>query len=257
MLDDVLKLNENKILELTKGEDVGVIGIRCEDNFPLCYVNDNLTKMLGYKDSKEIASLTSIIHKDDICRLKEEHKNTKIYEDAVSNACYRMIKKDGTYIWVLARTNVFKTFDNKFMLFSAINKIDDFVSKFEELSYLDTFSQTAFENIPGGYYRCSIDDGYPFLYLSERFYQMTGWTKEEIQSEFDNEFVNMLHPDDRTIACQYQELIRQESSEIINATYRIKVKNGYTWVSDACRLVKVEDDTFIQGSLTDITVRKL
>lgn len=253
MLDDVLKLNENKILELTKGEDVGVIGIRYEENFPLCYVNDNLTKMLGYKDSKEIVSLTNIIHKDDICRLKEEHKNTKIYEDTISNATYRMIKKDGSCIWVLARTNVFKTFDNKFMLFSAINKLDDFVSQFEELSYLDTFSQTAFENLPGGYYRCCTDEGYPFIYLSERFYQMTGWTKEEIQSKFNNEFINMLHPDDKVIAGQYQELIKEESSEVINTTFRIKVKNGYTWVSDACRLVKVEDDTFFQGSLTDIT----
>lgn len=33
----------------------------------------------------------------------------------------------------------------------------------------------------GGYYRCSAKDGYPFLFLSDNFLDILGWTKKEIE----------------------------------------------------------------------------
>ena len=31
----------------------------------------------------------------------------------------------------------------------------------------------------GGYHRCSLEDGYPFLYVSLKFLEMLGWSKKE------------------------------------------------------------------------------
>ena len=30
----------------------------------------------------------------------------------------------------------------------------------------------------GGYHRCSLEDGYPFLYVSLKFQEIFGWSKE-------------------------------------------------------------------------------
>ncbi len=38
----------------------------------------------------------------------------------------------------------------------------------------------------GGYHRCSLEDGYPFLYVSLKFQEIFGWSKEEIETRFDN-----------------------------------------------------------------------
>ena len=32
----------------------------------------------------------------------------------------------------------------------------------------------------GGYHRCSLEDGYPFLYVSLKFQEIFGWSKEEM-----------------------------------------------------------------------------
>lgn len=47
------------------------------------------------------------------------------------------------------------------------------------------------------YHRCSMSEGYPFLYMSSNFLNLVGWSREEIESEFDNKLWNMIHPADR------------------------------------------------------------
>ena len=43
----------------------------------------------------------------------------------------------------------------------------------------------------GGYHRCSLEDGYPFLYVSLKFQEIFGWSKEEIETRFDNKLMNI------------------------------------------------------------------
>ena len=43
-----------------------------------------------------------------------------------------------------------------------------------------------------GYYRCSADEGYPFLFMSDDFLNTLHWTQKEIETKFDNKLVNMF-----------------------------------------------------------------
>ena len=48
-----------------------------------------------------------------------------------------------------------------------------------------------------GYYRCSVDEGYPFLFMSDDFLNTLHWTQKEIETEFDNKCLpesNILPP---------------------------------------------------------------
>ena len=124
--------------------------------------------------------------------------------------------------------------------------------KLEEKNML---SQATIDNIPGGYHRCSLEEGHPFLYISNRFLAILGWTREEIRTIFDNKFDNMLHPDDRNLSSDYVARIldtRGHGSEK-DQIYRLLGKDGYHWVTDATTLVKSGNQTFFQGNITDFT----
>ena len=129
-----------------------------------------------------------------------------------------------------------------------------FIDKGERM-LADISSETSeFENMPGGYHECAIEEGCPFLYVSDRFCEMLGWTRKEIEAEFDNKFINMLHPEDAGAAERYANSLNQSPHEnAVDAIFRMRGKNGYIWVSDSISLVTAGDETFYRGALADIT----
>lgn len=106
-----------------------------------------------------------------------------------------------------------------------------------------------------GYYRCSADEGYPFLFMSDDFLNTLHWTQKEIETEFDNKLVNMLHPEDKIRLDKNRDLLREQYKvgSCQNVIFRLKGKDGYHWVSD-CYLALKQDSTFVfQGNITDVT----
>ena len=112
--------------------------------------------------------------------------------------------------------------------------------------------------MPGGYHRCSLEEGRPFLYIGDRFLAILGWTREEIKTIFDNKFDNMLHPDDRNLSADYTTSILDTCGHGFpqDQIYRLLGKDGYHWVTDATTLVKSGNQTFFQENITDFVKAK-
>ena len=89
----------------------------------------------------------------------------------------------------------------------------------------------------GGYHRCSLEDGYPFLYVSLKFQEIFGWSKEEIETRFDNKLMNMVHPEDRNL-------------DLFHSVFRLLGKDGYHYVSES---VEKEGDSILHGHISDMT----
>lgn len=89
----------------------------------------------------------------------------------------------------------------------------------------------------GGYHRCSLEDGYPFLYVSLKFQEIFGWSKEEIETRFDNKLMNMVHPEDREM-------------DLFNSVFRLLGKDGYHYVSES---VEKEENSILHGHISDVT----
>ena len=89
----------------------------------------------------------------------------------------------------------------------------------------------------GGYHRCSLEDGCPFLYVSLKFQEIFGWSKEEIETRFDNKLMNMVHPEDREI-------------DLFNSVFRLLGKDGYHYVSES---VEKEGNSILHGHISDVT----
>lgn len=130
-----------------------------------------------------------------------------------------------------------------------------FVERHKKLEEQNMLSQATIDNIPGGYHRCSPEEGHPFLYISDRFLAILGWTREEIKTKFHNKFDNMLHPDDRNLSAKYTARILDTCGHGFtqDQIYRVLGRDGYHWVTDATTLVKSGNQTFFQGNITDIT----
>lgn len=89
----------------------------------------------------------------------------------------------------------------------------------------------------GGYHRCSLEDGYPFLYVSLKFQEIFGWSKEEIETRFDNKLMNMVHPEDRSL-------------DLFHSVFRLLGKDGYHYVSES---VEKEGNSILHGHISDMT----
>ena len=241
------------------GETRGLIGGYCEDEFPVCYANEGMARMLGYDAVEELieaidGKVINTIHPDDREQVIKDIGD-EYYEGLTYETTYRMPRKDGSWFWTVDKGKVMRTEDGKLAIISACYDMTSFVERHKKLEEKNMLSQATIDNIPGGYHRCSLEEGHPFLYISNRFLAILGWTREEIRTIFDNKFDNMLHPDDRNLSSDYVTRIldTRGHGSAKDQIYRLLGKDGYHWVTDATTLVKSGNQTFFQGNITDFT----
>ena len=108
-------------------------------------------------------------------------------------------------------------------------------------------------DLPGGYYRCAVTDKYEFLYVSQGFLDMLGYTREELKSLYNDEFVRMLHPDD--VAFVKDESDHTILREHVDYTpFRVRHKNGnYLYVVEQSQLTDRFGGLSWQSIIIDIT----
>ena len=241
------------------GETGGMIGGYCENEFPVYYANEEMARMLGYDAVEEMVEaidgkVINTIHPDDREQVIKDIGD-EYYEGLTYETTYRMPRKDGSWLWTVDKGKVIRTEDGKLAIISACQDMTSFVERHKKLEEQNILSQATIDNIPGGYHRCSLEEGHPFLYISDRFLAILGWTREEIKTIFDNKFDNMLHPDDRNLSSDFVIRILDTCGRgsTKDQIYRLLGKDGYHWVTDATTLVKSGNQTFFQGNITDIT----
>ena len=241
------------------GETRGLIGGYCEDEFPVYYANEEMARMLGYDAVEEMVEaidgkVINTIHPDDREQVIKDIGD-EYYEGLTYETTYRMPRKDGSWFWTVDKGKVIRTEDGKLAIISACQDMTSFVERHKKLEEQNMLSQATIDNIPGGYHRCSLEEGHPFIYISDRFLAILGWTREEIRTKFHNKFDNMLHPDDRNLSSDYVTRIldTRGHGSAKDQIYRLLGKDGYHWVTDATTLVKSGDQTFFQGNITDFT----
>ncbi|MEG0177515.1 diguanylate cyclase [Anaerorhabdus sp.] len=117
---------------------------------------------------------------------------------------------------------------------------------------LENFSS----QVPGGAHQCLNDEFFTFKTYNDGFLSITGYSKEELTTLFDNKFINMIHPDDRArILKESKEQLK--NSNDIEIEYRIIQKSGKPiWILDKGRLTKNENENSFYCILIEISDRK-
>ncbi len=244
-----------------------IIGGYCETDFPLFYVNDNMAAMLGYDNIDEFRAaidgmVINTVHPDDremVAKdIGENYQPGDIYE-----TIYRMPRKDGSWIIIINKGKVIQIENGRLAIISACSDMSNFMKRQSEIAMQnaemlrkDYFVTAMMENMPSGYHRCEAKKGCPFIFIGKHFENIVGWTKEEIEVEFDNLYVNLIWPEDVAVIKTYEDMLGMIGSGNSYSTdiYRIKRKGGgYRWVLDSTMFVDLGEDSFFQATLADIT----
>lgn len=241
----------------------GMIGSYFEEDFPLYFANHAMVRLLGYTDYPEFETAVSgkvihMIHPQDretvarnlisLGRPGEEFTTT-----------YRVLRKDGDWFWALLKGRVVEAEDGRLAMINACTDITETITTQHRLMETNAVllrqnQELHFLNhdMPGGYHRCADTEGFRFLYVSEQFLNLFGYTREEIVKQFDNQLLNMVHPEDRPLVLQGTQYLRQ-MKEDYPMEFRMQSKQGYIWVIDQSRYMKNEKWMFWQGVVTDVT----
>ncbi len=253
--------NKSIIFELSSESEGGTIGGYCEEGFPIYCANKKIAQMLGYSTVEELVAgiegkVSNTIHPDDMEKVVKDLNNGNFYEGMTYKTTYRMPKKDASWFWTVDKGKVIKAEDGRLAIISICTDMTGFIDQYSELEKQNNLSKITLENMPGAYHRCAMTEGFPFIYVTDRFLKLFGWTRQELKTNFNNKFMSMIHPEDKKLIKSYVERIKKSfgTNEIADEIFRMKSRQGYIWVSDATSLVKTDGGTyFYQGTLTDIT----
>lgn len=221
----------------------GLIGGYIEDGFPLYFINDQLLEHLGYtydEFARETKGMVDNgIHPDDRDYVAETVTEAFRHSDRYE-VTYRMLKKDGSYIWVLDRGRRTVTDEGRDAIVSIIVDVTESRELHERLrrsvdsleaknAELETFYQTVFS----GFAKLADDPGYSIVYANDQFFQIFGYGRDEVRDLLGNQAILLFHPDS----------VRATDTEIRSRGGRFSVKfrcatkgGGSVWLRmDACR----------------------
>lgn len=183
---------------------------------------------------------------------KEYQKILRMFEEARRNrqdgteGDVRRQRADGTDIWLHMRIFFLREQDGHTIYYSSISDATDRYKKNQVLKQQNEVLRFLNNDMPGGYYRHENNEDCDFIYISQRFLDIFGYTREEITEQFHDKFVNMIHPDDRILLRQSLEALAQNGGNY-SQPYRMRSKNGYIMVMDQSRLVEYDGHEFFQG----------
>lgn len=241
----------------------GMIGGYCEEGFPLYFANEEMIKLLGYDDYDEFSEaihglVINTIHPDDRGQVSKD-LGDQYYVGLEYTTTYRMPKKDGTWFWTMDKGRVVEAEDGRLAIVSACTDISDIMNRVQELTdynkvLLEENQEFEFfyNQLPSGYHRCANTPDFDFLYISNRFLEIFGYTREEIKELFDNKYINMVHPDDRDVINGGVKRVRK-TNKTLTFEYRMKAKDGYIWVIDQTSHTNYHGTLYYQGVVLDVT----
>ncbi len=245
---------------ITEHDKAGLLGGYCEPDFPFFYANEQMARMLGYESVAELVDgidgkVSNTIHPEDMAQVLKD-LGPNLYEGLVYQTTYRMPRRDGTWFWTVDQGKVIRTEDGRLAIISRCSDMSDFLAQQRELEAENLFSTAMLETMPGGYHRCDpTTEGYEFLYLSDRFLAILGWTRDEIRTRFDNKFANLIHPDDIPLTVEYVNRLSTAPKGTVHQDilYRLLGRDGWHWVTDATIFVETARKPILQGFISDVT----
>ncbi|GAA61419.1 hypothetical protein P20652_3296 [Pseudoalteromonas sp. BSi20652] len=112
-------------------------------------------------------------------------------------------------------------------------------------------------NIPGIIYRCTFDDTWVMLYLSEQTLEVTGYTPDELTNNKVLSFFCLMHKHDKTeVEIEIRKCIQAKKSWSVE--YRLIDKSGaLRWVHDRGQAIynAKNEVIYLDGFILDITER--
>lgn len=196
-------------------------------DLPIQQLNERIKGIEQYMYPEDVEMFHDLLEK-----AAEDHLNG-------AKGVIRVYRPNGTLRWIDQQIYFLSEDDQGKHFYSACQDVT-------ELQFINT-------ELPGGFFRCSLDEKNTFQYLSPNFLAMVGFTEAEIREEFDNSLAAMLYPEDL-------EILKRRVPEV-NAglyapsePYRIRHKaNGYMYVVMQSINMDLSGEVCLMSVATDVT----
>ena len=165
----------------------------------------------------------------------------RAYQDRLNGAkgIVRVYKPNNAMVWISLKV-YFLEEDSRGRRFCAS------AQDVTELQYINV-------NLPGAYFRCAESGGFAFHYISRNYLELTGYSLEEIRTQFQNQLLQMVHPKDRDLLISEAEDQARGSLAQVRP-FRIRRKQGdYIYCAAQGRLTDLFGAPCWQCMLIDVT----
>ncbi|MTI39598.1 PAS domain-containing protein [Fulvivirga lutimaris] len=224
------------------------------------YVSPAVFKIVGYKPEELIGKDPySFIHPDDQERVLHELHQPVLKGNTANNVQYRVVKKDGAYIWLDTYMSSIK--DDEGTIVSMISGSRDVTETVEaqlQLKESEERFRAIADNMPGVVYQCLNDEKFTMSYLNEEVESLTGYSREEFLANEIN-FVELYHADDKDKVFKEVEaaLKKHEPYQLSYRLYNKKLKD-YIWVEEFGQGVFEDQELrYLEGVILNIHESKL
>jgi PAS domain S-box-containing protein len=200
------------------------------------YVSDNVS-IFGYTPFEFYRGrklFSSLIHSDDIAEVERATREAVTQNADELSIDYRITGKNGGIHWVEERTHIQRDASGNVLYFEGVitdcseRKSAELRLKESELRY-----ELAMLGSSAGVWDW-FDIAYDSQWWSERFYEMIGYTPQELPAGL-NSFQSILHPEDRAATDKrVQEHFKLRKPFVTE--YRLRTKDhGYHWFLASAR----------------------
>ncbi|MEF9941928.1 MAG: PAS domain-containing protein [Lachnospiraceae bacterium] len=240
-------LNEMKATLMNLSLPIGVAIIEESPELKILYTNEMFTKMLGFDDMEDFIktyqhSAWKCIYFEDLQRLQEAAPTRiGIYEPY--EVSYRVVKKDGSILWVNQNSQHMLDENGVELIFAYYTDIT--TQKQQEAAILAGAQkyESLVNSIPGGVGMYQLNETFTPIFISGRVYELCGMTREEYVDATRNSTLDVFHPDDRQGIIKAVEKARKENNKF-EYTHRVRQKDGsYRWMRVSGQVMEQLDGT--------------
>lgn len=208
----------------------GIIQVGMDDNFTLLSCNEGYRRMLGYS-AKEIEErfanqALGFVHPDDIEWVNEEVRRQLGLGDTLHSE-FRIMRKDGSSLWVFGSGNVAHSQDGNPSLIVVIMDIDEEKRiQLRESESTKLYNQIV-NDMPNGVICTKDNDTLDIEYLSPSFLRLVGYTENEIKSKYYNQLSRLIVEEDLD-KIRNEYLTKKSTIHLTNLLFRVQCKDGST-----------------------------
>lgn len=127
------------------------------------------------------------------------------------------------------------------------------MSGFSHVQELQQETSVLLDNIMSGLVKCIYDSSCTIVYANNAFYNIIGYTKEQMYKEHKNHFIELVVGDIKKLAVDFAEAL-QENKEVMEFEFQIRRRDGeIIWIYEQ---IKYNNDGTFYISVMDISDRK-
>lgn len=255
-------INEKeKFKALTDNILGGVKNCLKDEDMTMLYVSQGFLELTGYSDEDLNRifknKFKDMIYKEDIDKFNRTILNQLEKQDKIEVE-YRIVKKDGSIIWILERSKSIKDNKGNECIQGVLTDITELKKTQEELNSKRFEIEAINNNIVGGIVITEINDDFDSIYLNEGYLNMIGYTRKQLKDELNNKLIKLIFKDDRRgLIDSINEQLK--ISDTFASEQRIEKRDGtIIWILLKGRKIVYEDGKSVLCSvIVDITSAKL